>query len=419
MIKTVRAYQDSDGSVKARMEDFPPEAFTQVYGRPEDGKKSYVSITRKCMNFRANSLAQFPYQVERLRQGTNTTVFTSEDKSILPEYVMIKNVIEMAREIELSIIRWGKCFINHLESRIIYAPNVSILSDKNTNEIVGYIEKVEKKEITYGADELIYIYETSDQPGKPLQSIIETIDFDTETLKNIDNYLSAFFKNGAIKTTLLTIDGYPTEDETNRLEDHLKRIATGVKNAFKTKVLRMPVTPVVIGSGLEDFDPVLAQNKVLDIVTAFEIPPSLVLANAANYATALSDKKEFYSSILSPRAQMFAKAINDQWLNDYGFTLTFLPEKLQVMRVDETIRSQSLLNMINAGFDIITAIEVLGYDLSAEQLARLQESENHKKELAEKLIKQPKEPNKESSIDNQEDDLNTSDVVMSKSYRTY
>lgn len=405
MIKTVRAFQDKDGSVKARMEDFPPEAFTQVYGKPSDGRKNIVSITRKCLNYRANSLTQYPYQIEKRGE----TLFTSEDKKLLPEYVAIKNVVDMVREIELSLCRWGKCFIYPEESRVLYSPSITVKSDKYTNEIYGYIEKIEDREIKYEIDDLIYIYETSDQPGKPLQSIFDTIDFDTETLINIDNYLSSFFKNGAIKTTLLTIDGYPTEDETDRLEDHLKRIATGVKNAFKTKVLRMPVTPVVIGSGLEDFDPSLTQNKINDIVTAFEIPPSLVLANAANYATALSDKKEFYSSILSPRVNLIAKCINDQWLNYYDLSLTFLPEKLQVMRVDESIRSQSLLNMINSGFDILTATEILGYDLSNEQISRLKE-----KEITKEVT-----PEKQSMDEEKDPELNDTEVIMSKSYRVY
>lgn len=410
MIKTVRAYMDENGSVKARMEDFPPEAFQSVYGGQNDGKKLLVSIARKCLNYRSNSITQFPWQVER----DGKTVFTSEDKKILPEQQVIKSVVEMIREVELSICRWGKAFIHPIENRLIYSPTMSVVYDKHTKEVIRYIEKVDRVEYSYEPDDIIYIYETSDEPGKPIQSIIDTISFDTETLNNIDNYVSAFFKNGAIKTTLLTIDGYPTQDETDRLEGHLKQIATGVKNAFKTKVLRMPVTPVVIGSGLEDFDPIMTQNKINDIVTAFEIPPSLVLANAANYATALSDKKEFYTSILSPRVNMFAKSINDQWLNQFGFTLTFLPEKLQVMRVDESIRSQSLLNMINAGFDIITAVEILGYDLSDEQLSRLSKSENHKKEIA-------KEQVQKSSINNEleDPDLNKTDVVMSKSYRTY
>jgi len=409
VIKTVKAFLDNDGSVKARMEDFPPEAFTQVYGRLDDGKNKLVAIARKCLNYRANSITQFPYQVER----NGETVFTSEDKNIPPEYEVIKSVVELIREVELSLCRFSKAFINHAEMRMIYAPSVDVISDKITGEILYYIEKIDRKEYRHETDDLIYIYETSDKPGKPLQSIIDTIEFDSETLNNIDNYLSAFFKNGAIKTTLLTIDGYPTNDETDRLEDHLKRVATGVKNAFKTKVLRMPITPVVIGSGLEDFDPVLTQNKINDIVTAFEIPPSLVLANAANYATALSDKKEFYSSILSPRVNMVAKEINDQWLSTYNLRLTFLPDKLQVMRVDESIRSQSLLNMINAGFDLITATEILGYDLSNEQLARLKENENKKDEMAQNKQNPNQDPNQDP-----EDDL-TTDVVMSKSYRTY
>lgn len=418
MIKSIKAFLDESGTVKARMEDFPSEAFRTVYGDGRDDKKRLVSIARKCLNYRANALTEVPYQFER---GKNIILSydQNEQKRGTEELAAL---IDLLRPIEISLIRWGTAYIDIDNMRLLPSQQMSIASDKSTGEILYYTRKINNKEIRYEVDQIIFIHETSDEDGKAIEPILTTVSFDIETLFNIDNYIASYFKNGAIKTTLITVEGFPLKEETDRLEDYLTKVATGVKNAFKNIVLRLPITPIVIGSGLEGFDPVLTQNKILDIVTAFEIPPSLVLANAANYATAISDKKEFYSSVVSPRCQLIAKAVNRQWLNDYGISLTFLINKHSVMQVDETIRSQSLVNLINAGFDLITAVEVLGYDLSEEQLQRLKDS------MAEKKQESKNDGNDPNSMDNSDsangngdsgETDNEVDVIYTKSYSVY
>lgn len=62
--------------------------------------------------------------------------------------------------------------------------------------------------------------------------------------------------------------------------------------------------------------------------------------------------------------------------------MVFLPDKLSVMQVDENIRSQSLTNLINAGFDILTAVEILGYDLTDEQKQRLIDKNSKEEQTA-------------------------------------
>lgn len=404
MIKMLKSFLDEDGTVKARMEDFPPEAFRTVYGEENDRQRKLIPISRKCLNYRANAVTEIPFQFEY----NDKVIYSSESKDNSGSEELI-NFINLLRSIEISLIRWGRAYIHIDSMRIMPSYQMSFISDKETKEIIGYKQKIGLKETSYDAEEIIYIHETSDQESEPIQSIIDTIDFDVVTLNNIDRYISSYFSNGAIKSTIITVDGFPMKEEVDRLEKHLDRVVKGVKNAFKNIVLRLPITPVVIGSGLEGFDPVLTQNKILDIVTAFEIPPSLVLANAANYATALSDKKEFYSSVISPRCRLIATAANDQWLNLYGYQLTFMPEKHSLFAVDETVRSQSLLNLINSGIDLVTSMEILGYDLTDEQRSRIEQSVEDKK-MSGVL---------ESANDKIPDDLNSGEIIVTKSYSIY
>lgn len=376
MIKLLGSFLADDGSVKARMEDFPSEAFTAVYGSRD--VKSLSGIVRRCINYRANSLREYPWIVERDGQK----IFSFEDKELYnPDFILIRDIINLLSSVEISLIRFSQAFIE-IENRKLLNPKFILIdTDKSTDEILGYTYKLREKEIKYTPEELIYIVD-SDYDGSPFQSILDTVIVDQNVLKSIDTFITSFFSNGAIKATIVTVDGYPTDEETKRLERMLKTVATGVKNAFKSIVLRVPVKTEVIGSGLEDYKPELNERKILDIVTAFEIFPSLILPNASNYATALSDRKEFYSSILNPRVRNFSNCLNQQFLNDYGYNLVFLPDKLSVMQVDENIRSQSLTNLINAGFDILTAVEILGYDLTDEQKQRLIDKNSKEEQTA-------------------------------------
>jgi hypothetical protein len=53
-------------------------------------------------------------------------------------------------------------------------------------------------------------------------------------LYNIDQFASNFFERGAIKATLLTVDGNPIPAEMERLEAWWKRFFSGSKSAWDT-----------------------------------------------------------------------------------------------------------------------------------------------------------------------------------------
>ena len=70
-------------------------------------------------------------------------------------------------------------------------------------------------------------------------------------LFNLDQFAARFWKSGAIKATLLSVDGNPTKDAQLELKTWWQKTVSGINNAFSSQVIHAgKVTPVVIGEGL-------------------------------------------------------------------------------------------------------------------------------------------------------------------------
>ena len=215
-------------------------------------------------------------------------------------------------------------------------------------------------------DDVVYLWRrnpTSETDPRP--SSAQAALRSAGVLYNIDEFVAAFWKRGAIKATILALGGTPSKDERDRIESWFEKVISGVRNAWSTKVVNADkVTAVQIGEGLESLsDSTLTQERRDDIATTMGVPHSLLFANAANYATAEVDKQNFYEATLIPDAEAIAKQVNKQLLEPLGFRVEFKPDRMSIFQADETARAQSLLNLVNAGVRLPIAAEMLGYDL--------------------------------------------------------
>jgi len=167
-------------------------------------------------------------------------------------------------------------------------------------------------------------------------------------LDNIDTFLERFFDGGAIKATLLQISGNVAEPEKKKLEAWWKKALSGVKNAFNAAAVSAAVTPVPIGDSIKDTINVeLNSSKLADVLTAMEVPASLILANAANYATAAQDAKNFYSQCVIPEAQLIVDELN-KFYAVQGLEIWLLPERLEVFQQAELDKAKALKDVTGA-----------------------------------------------------------------------
>ena len=189
----------------------------------------------------------------------------------------------------------------------------------------------------------------------------------------MQEFASGFFSSGGQPMTLLTVAGNPPPTELDRTERFFKRSMQGVRNAWRVLAMRsevtvQPITPELNTMAMPD----LQETTTREIAAAFGIPLSLLTSDSANYATAQSDMRLFYENTVKARLMMYQVAINEQLLAEMGMSLEFTPEALSIYQEDEAERSGALVNLVQAGMPLISAMLILGY--SVEEVTGVQTS---------------------------------------------
>lgn len=228
----------------------------------------------------------------------------------------------------------------------------------------GSIEsKYGTKHIKFVPDELL-IFSTpsiiSDNVYDGISSAMVAL-ASSETLYNIDNFANNFFSNGAIRATILSVDGSPTQKHKEELRSWWSSMLSGISKAFNVAVLSNKVQPVIVGDGLADLkDSDLTERREKHIASAFGIPHSLLSADSANYATSQSDRLNFYNTTIIPELKFILDCYNEQFLNRFGLELECVPEKLEIYQEQELNKAQGIAVLIDKVITQNEAREMLG-----------------------------------------------------------
>jgi len=184
-----------------------------------------------------------------------------------------------------------------------------------------------------------------------------------QALHHLDEFVDGFFRRGAIKATLLTVEGNPPRSELDRLESWWRRMVSGVRNAWQSVAVRSTVKPVTIGDGLSDIESrelVVQQRE--NVCAALGVPHSLLSADAATYATAQQDKLTFLTETVLPQARFLEEVMNAQVCEPLGVRFRFQPERLEEMQQFELQKAQAVMALV--GGPVLTVDEaraLLGY----------------------------------------------------------
>lgn len=176
-------------------------------------------------------------------------------------------------------------------------------------------------------------------------------------LANEDAFVAQYFGRGAIKATLLTVPSATNQLERDKLKTWWDRMITGVQNAWRSIVVSADVKPVVIGEGLAD----LSSEKLVlqyrqDVAAAFEVPETMLMQGAANYATAQAERISFFEETVFPELGLILGAINDQWLRpDYGVELVAHPEQTEASQDAQVAQAAAVTDLV--GGPVLTVDE--------------------------------------------------------------
>lgn len=409
-----------DGIKSSLLWDEDSDAWVYISGKPEGNAtaQSYYGLIPtlyRAVDLRASSIASLPWVLMR----GETEVDNSEDYQNTAG--LVSNMTNMLYLIEASLVLAGCAYWKREKNPAGYDK----LRHLDPTSMALDIEAARRGELawkrydgmqkTYTTKEIIYFWypdpfvEIGPPGAWPAKSALNACG----VLANMDEFARSYFGRGAVKAMLFAMSG-ASKPEAEKFESWWNKYISGIKNAFRTKVINAEkVEPVVVGEGIKELENVtLSQEKREEIAISMSIPMSILFANAANYATAERDKLNWYEDKIVPEAKMIAGILNEQVFTPLGLRFEFQPETLDIFQEDESQRAGAMSQFMDAvtkagSIEMAKAMFLIyGVDISDEAMALIEKHYAGKAEAAEvmqeRLQSKPEEEQPEEEAEPEE-----------------
>lgn len=327
-----------------------------------------VGWVNRCVAIRANSVAHMPWSITK---GDTEIARDDERNEALPWLDRMGDVLFLT-ESALSITSNAYVFKQAnrrgdiLSMQWLTPTTMSPRWSDDQPEVVGFDRQLGNgKVLRLETDDVIYTRALNpmDELGIAPSPVAAAM-ADAGVLFNLNVFAEQFFARGAIKAMLLTVEGSPSQADMDKLEAWWKRWFRGIRSAWETAAVRANVKPIVIGEGIEALaNRGLTDEKREAISTAMGVPHSIVMSNAANFATAQADRLNLYDFTILPECRVIADALNRQLFDPLGLRFDFRPEALPVYQSDEKEASETIKNLAAAGIRPSHAMVMLGRSL--------------------------------------------------------
>jgi len=360
------------GTKAIALQDLPESAWTQLGANADTDdlqkRAATVAFLYRGIEIRANAFVAVPWEIRTAGDSKGEPLWVSEDEDAPAQLALLANLPQLLWQTEAA---W--CFKNeafwHRERNRIQTLNLRWLDPYSVRPkwdadagLVGFERGLSKgMPKTLAVEDVVYLWRQGLRETSPATPPAQAAAQAAGVLYNADAFAAQFFARGAIKATLLTVEGNPNPEEMKKLEAWWKRFFSGVRDAWSTAAVRAGVTPVTVGEGLESLtDATLTAEKREDISTALGVPYSLMMSNAANFATASQDEQNFYNLTIIPDCRLIQRQLNRQVMAPLRLRFLFKPQEMAVFQEDETERSQAFKNYADAGMKLSIAAEMLG-----------------------------------------------------------
>ena len=325
-----------------------------------------VPTLYRSVNLRADALSSVPFRVERRGRPS--------------EWMFATTLPELLRNTELSLLLTGAAFWLRIMRgnvlvgfRVLNPYTVEVGYDESKYNPLNPLDAMTFKQQINGRDvgnwtseHIIYFRETSfyDEIRHGLPPVAVALQA-SQSQYYQERFTAAFFEHGAQPVTIMSMPTDTSREEMERFsKDWLSKFVGGTARAFRAAFVRGgDIKATVITPPIKDLMlPELQERAEHNICKTLGVPITMLEASAANYATAQSDVMSFWRTTVIPRLGMYEQVINNQLLMPLNYKLTFTPEAMDVMQVDEAQRASSLLALTQAGLPVDYAMEILGYD---------------------------------------------------------
>jgi len=339
---------------------------------------SKVPLLFRAVNLRCNTLTSVPYKITKIN-GKDEIEYPYEEMLPFQDLIwkteaslLLKGASYCVRLADEGGTQVGLQWLNP------FTVVVKKVNRKDpTSTEIGFQQYLNgktyplTKEGYWSADEMFYLrqFSVSDDIGPGTAPAAVGM-----TSSRLQHYLtffaSQFFESGAMPVTMLGLPGDPQPAEKERVESFFKKAMQGMRNAFRVLAVSGEVKPQILTPDFKDLAiPALKEHAIDDISWAFDIPKTVLISNAANYATADSDMQHFLKHTIIPRTKFFEHQFNTKLLNDFDMKLTFFPQQMTELQEDEKERSGAFRNYVLSGMKPQLAAAVLGIDIPEDYKA--------------------------------------------------
>lgn len=328
---------------------------------------AYVPLIFRCITLRCDTLTSCPIHVYKVQKD-------KDDDRVEVEWPLPQDMHDLLWLTEAAMLLNGAAYWLKLTNNAgIMKDGVQWLNpftmtvDLNDKGVLEF--KQEKATVNsgpWGLDRMIYFkdFNPSNDIGPGVSSTEVSLG-SSGLMRYMTQFASTFFEKGAMPITILGIQGQMSTEEKERVEGFFKKIASGIKNAFRTIAISTEnIDPKVLSQPIKDLAmPELSTEARHNIAWAFGIPVTM-LEDSANYATAKEHRMSFWQDTIRPRGAKLGRTINKQLLTPmFGYEMEFAFDELDIFQEDEEKRSDSYFNYVTAGMRPSIAAQILGIDL--------------------------------------------------------
>lgn len=341
--------------------------------------RKVVPWLNKAVNMTGNAVAQLPYYFD---DGAENEI----DKDIA--WGAVRNPQTLLYLIASSLCGGSAYALMETTNRAIisiqYLEPSTVTPNFNTStgELINFTRSYNAIRQTIPIENMLYFWLPDDtiEVGAAQIHPLRNAMLPAGLIGAMDYTLQQYGERGFIPHTILSAKGLPNKTEAEKLEKWWN-LWLRMKDKTAAKIVNADVVSTsVVGAGMDELRGSyieIVRQQIENIASAFNIPLSLFLSNAANYATSMADRKTWYETgVFVSIYQTIEDTLSEQLFNRFGYDFEFDPDGIDAFQEDENAKAGSLSTLANAFATnpeaSIIAASVLGYELSEEDIAAIE-----------------------------------------------
>lgn len=351
---------------------YPDSAWDWITGEPKDTEQeelySSVAAVFRVANMTADAVANMPFALYQGEEPYDTSNDWQNKVGFMPDPRQLLRLWRMSLFMTNTAYGFmGRNNVKIKSLKYLEPSSISIEADKESG-IKAFKRRIGNQVTTYPVDANVILYfhwldhTTEVIPSK--FSEFKALMQSAGALYYSDYYINNYFQRGAIDPTILEVSGVPTREDKERIETTWDKFVRGWRKLTGMVIQSEGLKATRIGTGIDSLkDSSLHEDKLSDIAMAAGMPKSLLVSDAANYATANVEYMTWFRDSVIPKTIFMQDTLNEQLFRPLGLHLKFLPEITNTGTQEESERAGAYRAYVLSGLPHSIAAQITGIDM--------------------------------------------------------